>query len=96
MLAPRTDSFFIYDYEMLYAPARETTTRCAGRSLQVRAGQWVRERAIPLPPRCRSEVNSSHLPASPFRAPGDAMTIAPFGEWLRLLRRGGPQVEQEQ
>ena len=42
--------------------------------------QWVRERAIPLPPRCRKRVNSLYLPASPFRAPGDPMTLAPCGE----------------
>jgi hypothetical protein len=38
---------------------------------------WVRERVIPLPPRCRNGVNSPYLPASPFQAPGDAVVVAP-------------------
>ena len=41
--------------------------------------KWVRDRAIPIPPRCRARVNSLDLPASPFRAPGDALAIAPGG-----------------
>src|SRR5208282_701028 len=60
------------------------------------ADKWVRERAIPLPPRSRQRVNSLYLPAGPFRAPGDAIAIAPRGERNRLLRRSGPQVSQRQ
>src|SRR5208282_2413343 len=41
--------------------------------------KWVRDRAIPIPPRCRTRVNALDLPASPFRAPGDALAIAPGG-----------------
>ena len=41
--------------------------------------KWVRERVIPLPPRCREGVNSPYLPACPFRAPGDPIAIAPTG-----------------
>src|ERR1700694_5953608 len=56
--------------------------------------KWVRERAIPLPPRCRTRVNSLDLPAGPFRAPGDSIAIAPGGERFCCLRRSGPHVAQ--
>jgi hypothetical protein len=39
--------------------------------------KWVRERAIPLPPRSRDGVDSPYLPASLFQAPGDAIAVAP-------------------
>src|SRR5262245_41387352 len=58
--------------------------------------KWVREGAIPLPPRCRARVNSLDLPACPFRAPGDPVVIAPGGEQCRRLRRSRPQVAQGQ
>src|SRR5438477_2430605 len=45
--------------------------------------KWVREGAIPLPPSCRTGVDSPDLPACPFRAPGDAMSLAPCGEDTR-------------
>ena len=33
--------------------------------------EWVRERVIPLPPRCRDGVNSPYLPPCIFLAAGD-------------------------
>ena len=36
--------------------------------------------AGPAPPRCRDGVNSPHLPACGFHAPGDPIEIAPDGE----------------
>src|SRR6266576_4402402 len=57
--------------------------------------EWVRERAIPLPPRCRERVDSLYLPAGPFRAPGDALAVAPCRASRRLHRRWSPGISQE-
>jgi hypothetical protein len=60
------------------------------------ADKRVRERAIPLPPRCRTRVNSLDLPSCPFRAPGDPIAMAPGGERDGLLPRNRTRVVQGQ
>jgi len=45
--------------------------------------KWVRGRPRPAPPRCRGGVNSPHLPACVFHAPGDPIEIALEEEPIR-------------
>ena len=61
-----------------------------------RLNKWVRERAIPLPPRCRERVSSLYLPACPFRAPGDPIVSASWEASRQRHRRGCSCVGQEQ
>jgi hypothetical protein len=77
-------------------PLSKKRPHCLRLSQQhLRFTQWVRERAIPLPPRCRKRVSSLYLPACPFRAPGDPIVIAPLGASERRHCRWCPSVGQE-
>ena len=62
----------------------------------IACAEWVREWAIPLPPRCRERVSSLYLPACLFQAPGDSMASASWEASRRPHRRRGvPDVSQE-